>query len=213
MKRAHHPEQKDVRRQAILDTAALLLQSHRFQAFRMADLAVEAGVAKGTLYLYFPTKESLFLALLQARLGAWFQRTADTLAALSSAPEAVEVARAFVQSVAEEPGLVDLLALLHGVLEENVTVDEVVAFKRRMLAEMQRLAPGVERCLGGMEVGRGAEVFHRFYALVIGVHALTARSSAVVEALRQPDLAGFDVPFLSTLEAFFTDVLVGMTRR
>jgi AcrR family transcriptional regulator len=52
-------------------------ESHRFQdltfaAFTMAALAREAGLAKGTLYLYFRTKEELFLALLENGFGAWF---------------------------------------------------------------------------------------------------------------------------------------------
>lgn len=213
MKRAHHPEQKEVRRQVILDHAAVLLRSHTFHAFRMADLAEQAGVAKGTLYLYFPTKESLFLALLQGRMGAWFRRTAEGLSRLPEGAGTVEVARAFVTAVVADPGLVDLLSLLHGVLEQNVTVEEVTSFKRVMLAEMQALAPQVEACLQGIGQGQGALVFTRFYALVIGVHALEARAPAVVEALRLPDLAAFDLPFLPTLEALFSDVLGGMTRR
>lgn len=213
MKRAHHPEQKEARRQALLAQAEVLLQSQAFATFRMADLAEQAGVAKGTLYLYFPTKESLFLALLQGRLGAWFRRTAEGLASLPEEAGTAEVARAFVVAVAADPGLVELISLLHGVLEQNVTVEEVTTFKRLMLTEMQQLAPVVEACLRGIGPGQGAQVFTRFYALVIGVHALEPHAPAVVEALRQPDLALFDLPFLPTLEDLFIDVLAGMTRR
>ena len=38
----------------------------------MSDLAGDLGLSKGALYLYFPTKEALFLEVLRADLGAWF---------------------------------------------------------------------------------------------------------------------------------------------
>ena len=46
-------------------------------SFRQAH---EAGVSKGALYHYFPSKEQLFLALLEERLGAGLSATANTAA-------------------------------------------------------------------------------------------------------------------------------------
>lgn len=39
-----------------------------FAATRMQDVATRAGIAKGTLYLYFPTKEELFFAVVREAL-------------------------------------------------------------------------------------------------------------------------------------------------
>jgi AcrR family transcriptional regulator len=52
------------RRRAILDAARRLLNERDFHAIRMEDVALRADVAKGTLYLYFKTKEDLFGALM-----------------------------------------------------------------------------------------------------------------------------------------------------
>ncbi|QVL31335.1 TetR/AcrR family transcriptional regulator [Telmatocola sphagniphila] len=50
-------------------TAALDLFAERgFAATRMEDIAERAGVTKGTVYLYFPTKEELFKAIVRAEL-------------------------------------------------------------------------------------------------------------------------------------------------
>ena len=51
-KRARTDAQKLFRRQAILDAADLHFAAVGFDAFSMARLAAQAGVAKGTLYLY-----------------------------------------------------------------------------------------------------------------------------------------------------------------
>lgn len=50
------------RRQQILDAAVRLWTRHGFDATTVERVAREAGLAKGTIYLYFPTKDALFAA-------------------------------------------------------------------------------------------------------------------------------------------------------
>lgn len=54
---------KAERKKQILDSAARLFSSRRFDEVLMDDIAQEAGVAKGTLYSYFPDKEELYFAV------------------------------------------------------------------------------------------------------------------------------------------------------
>ena len=56
------------RRQAILDAALDEFAARGFAATRLDDVAVRAGVAKGTIYLYFRDKESLFQELVRTLL-------------------------------------------------------------------------------------------------------------------------------------------------
>jgi AcrR family transcriptional regulator len=51
------------KRTAILDAAKSILNRDGYGAAKMADVAQEAGVAQGTLYLYFDSKESLASAI------------------------------------------------------------------------------------------------------------------------------------------------------
>ena len=55
----------EARRQAILKAALAVFAEHGFEAARLDDVAARAGVAKGTLYLYFKHKEALFEALIR----------------------------------------------------------------------------------------------------------------------------------------------------
>jgi len=72
-------------RQEIILKAALEVFSERgFAAARLDDVAQRAGVAKGTLYLYFPDKETLFERMLQSV-------AAPALALLSRLAEAENV--------------------------------------------------------------------------------------------------------------------------
>ncbi len=54
------------RRREILDAAAQVFARLGFAKARMDDIAQEAGLSKGTLYLYFRSKEALFQALLDS---------------------------------------------------------------------------------------------------------------------------------------------------
>ncbi|MDR6951098.1 AcrR family transcriptional regulator [Ancylobacter sp. 3268] len=53
----------EARRRAILDAALEVFAEHGFTGARMEDVARRAGIAKGTLYLYFKDKTALFEGL------------------------------------------------------------------------------------------------------------------------------------------------------
>jgi AcrR family transcriptional regulator len=53
----------EARRRAILDAALIVFAENGFAGTRMDDVAARAGVAKGTLYLYFEDKKALFQGL------------------------------------------------------------------------------------------------------------------------------------------------------
>lgn len=59
---------KDIRPQQLLDAALELFVEKGFSATRSEDLAQRAGVAKGTLYLYYPSKEDLFKEVVRQNL-------------------------------------------------------------------------------------------------------------------------------------------------
>jgi AcrR family transcriptional regulator len=56
------------RREAILDAALDEFSARGFAAARLDDVAARAGVAKGTIYLYFTDKEALFQELVRFQL-------------------------------------------------------------------------------------------------------------------------------------------------
>ena len=56
---------KDARPSELLAAALELFVEKGFAATRLTDIAAHAGVAKGTLYLYFDSKEALFRAVVE----------------------------------------------------------------------------------------------------------------------------------------------------
>ena len=66
---------KAERREAILAAALEEFSASGFAATRLDDVARRAGVAKGTIYLYFRDKESLFQELVRATLSPMSARS------------------------------------------------------------------------------------------------------------------------------------------
>jgi AcrR family transcriptional regulator len=56
----------NAKRRQIIDGARKVFMARGFDASSMGDIAKEAGVSKGTLYVYFKNKEELFGAIVQA---------------------------------------------------------------------------------------------------------------------------------------------------
>lgn len=54
---------KDAKRLGIIEAAAIVFARDGFANAKMADIAAEAEIGKGTIYEYFPSKEDLFLEL------------------------------------------------------------------------------------------------------------------------------------------------------
>ena len=61
---------KEARPQELLDAALTLFVEKGFAASRAEEVAQRAGVSKGTLYLYYPSKEELFKAVVRQKLSS-----------------------------------------------------------------------------------------------------------------------------------------------
>jgi AcrR family transcriptional regulator len=101
-----------VRSEQLLDAAERVLEEKGLRATTVADIATAAGVAKGTVYLYFASKDALFAALRARQMRRVITainveriRTAVPLARL------LAIARAMFDAACERPAL--YLTLFH----------------------------------------------------------------------------------------------------
>lgn len=68
------------KRKQILDGARLVFMKLGFDAASMNDVTREAGVSKGTLYVYFANKEELFTAMIESERAAFVASMRTALA-------------------------------------------------------------------------------------------------------------------------------------
>src|SRR5438067_1601168 len=68
-------ERSQTRRQRILDAAVQVFTRKGYRDAGMEDIAVEAETSKGGLYFHFPSKQALFLQLLDRMTALFIERT------------------------------------------------------------------------------------------------------------------------------------------
>jgi len=132
--RARSPEQREARRQAILEVAGQLLTEMPVSDVSLRELARRVGLSKTNVVRYFETREAVFFALLNRTIADWL----DDLD-LPTVPPA-GVVGALARSLAGRPLICDLWSALGTELERNISAEAVRDFKIEH-AELQ-LPPG-----------------------------------------------------------------------
>ncbi|MEO8551593.1 MAG: TetR family transcriptional regulator, partial [Kofleriaceae bacterium] len=89
-----HSAASSDKRERILDAAERIFARHGFFAAKVSDVAKEAGVADGTIYLYFKNKDDLLISLFERRMQ---QLNGGLKAAIAGKPPR-EALRAFIKA-------------------------------------------------------------------------------------------------------------------
>ncbi|MCB9763395.1 MAG: TetR family transcriptional regulator [Alphaproteobacteria bacterium] len=211
-RRARSEAAKEARRASICAAALALFQERGYAEVTMARVARHAGLAKGTLYLYFPTKEALFLALLVERVEDLFGCIQRDLSALPPGSSPEHVAALLSRSLLDRPVVVDLLTLLHLVLEQNLDVDTARAFKLTLYGLVAVAGAALERALPGLAAGEGALAFLRVHALVVGLGQMSRITPVLEEVMSTPPLSDVRFNLELELEPTLAALLRGMLR-
>ena len=216
--RARSEEQREVRRRAILETAAAMLDEMPLADVSLNELSRRVGLAKSNVLRYFDSREGVLLALMDAVVERWLgdlsaDLEADVDRGLPLGERAGQLCAVLARSLARNPVLLDLLGSQGAVLERNVTAEVVARHKRTALRQLDRAAGLVRRYVP--ELGAQAETFC-FQAMVLA-GALAPFSSpppgvrAAYEA--EPALAVLHRELPDSLELGIRTMLLGAVPR
>ena len=111
----------------------------------MTQLAGRLGIVKGTLYLYFPTKEAIILALYARALEDWCEAVKVKLATPIAGDDFVQL---FYDTATADPILIPILTRLEHVIEHNISVELLVEAKRHFQTCFESIADKTQSALG-----------------------------------------------------------------
>ena len=135
--RARSTEQKALRRHAVLVAAETYFREVGYEAFSMAQLAKKTGFAKGTLYLYFQTREELFLTLYEQSLIRWSQVFIDDL---SNSMTSKAYSQKLFSTASADGTFLPLLIRLEHMIEHNVAIPRLISSKQVFILQVEALA-------------------------------------------------------------------------
>lgn len=210
--RARSVEDKQLRRGAIVALARQLFAERGLSGFAMAEVAARAGLVKGTLYLYWPTREELLLAALEELLWPWLDELDARLDDARAPARPRTLAAAVCDSLASYDPLGRLLAVLQTVLEHNVSTASIRRFKTTLGERMAATGARLERHLLSLKGGEGVRVLLHLNAILVGLQMADA-APAVRALLEEPALRPLKVDLPRELRAALTTYFAGITRR
>ncbi len=203
-RQARTEAERDARMLAIRAAALDVFSSKGFAAARLDDVAAAAGVAKGTIYLYFKSKEDLLKAIVRSTIGVTLDGFEQAVAA-SPAP-ASQMLRMMGTVLATAIEDRDRRRVLHLVLSEGGRFPDIADYyHREIISRGMVLARAIiaRGCASG-------EFFHdepaRFPQLIMAPALAAVVWTIVFNRIETLDIRAM-------LDAHFDLLLRALTRR
>jgi AcrR family transcriptional regulator len=197
-RRAVATSDKAERRNAILDAAERLFVRHPGRMASVAEVATAAGLAKGTVYLYFPGKEQMLLALHERQVAQFFAHLMRVLAQ----PEPVDFDQVFAPTrdrLIRLPGYLELTSRCFALMDREIPKATAIAFKTRMAQTLTAAGAGLERHFG-MPAGAGVTLLVHSYGLIVGLWQLLHPNERLGAAMRRPELRALNRDYETEIE-------------
>jgi AcrR family transcriptional regulator len=184
--RAMGTEDKEARRHQILDAAEKLFLKHPGRMASVSEVAAAAGLAKGTVYLYFPSKEEMLLALHERHVGLFFRELMRKV----SEPGPLDFDDVFpvtLEHLIRVPGYLELTSRCFGLMDREIPKETALAFKARVAATLQAAGVHLERHFR-MPAGAGVTLLLHSYGLIVGLWQLLHPNERLGREMRRPEL-------------------------
>ena len=146
----------------IVDAAVRVFARNGYYNSRVSDIAREAGVASGTIYLYFKTKDEILVTLFREKMAAWVAHVREQV---KDEPDAVAKIRR-------------LVVLHFSVIEKDPALAEVVQVELRQGhkffrgASAHEISAYFELIASMLEEGQAAGAIRRDIAVKTAVKVL-----------------------------------------
>ena len=124
---------KDARPAEILDAALAVFAQKGFAATKLDDIAAKAGITKGTIYLYFDSKQALFEALARQSVGVQIDQVTAQLAAFPGS--SADLLRFVLSTMGRFVMTSDRIVLPRLVFAEAANFPELAKFWRREIID------------------------------------------------------------------------------
>jgi AcrR family transcriptional regulator len=217
--RARSDEQRAIRRQAILDTVAAMLEEMSVAEVSLNELSRRVGLAKSNVLRYFDSREAVLLELLDSLTREWLEHLTQELPAAVSAEasyqrRAEQLAGAFSRSLAERPVLCDLLSAQAAVLEHNVSVEAIANFKHRGMANATALVRLVDDALPELTDDQAWRLILGALLMTSAIWSHATPTQSMLDAYEQnPELCALRLEFAATLEDYLITLAIGLNAR
>ena len=163
----------EARKEEIINACAALYESRGFKEITLKEIGAATTLTRTGIYLYFETKEEIFLALLAREYDAWV----DEMQAVMAQKEAMsreEVAAELARTLTDHPRLLRLLSMNLYEMEANSRPERLAEFKVSFGASLKTVEQMIQKYLPEMEDADRQRFLYAFFPFIYGIYPYTS---------------------------------------
>ena len=207
-RRATTSGERAARRHHILGATAALLEIWSVDDVNIDRIAERAGIAKGTVYLYFRTREELLLEVFDRHHALWLEAVETALDSAADELSPGDAGRIFVAALTERPLLLRLYGRIGALLGGSVSPQAMREFRLRQTTRMTSVAHALHRRLPRLTIVQAQRWMFRMDAFVAGIAPRGNPTRATTGWLTGPENGGFVVDLESELQYIAVTMLL-----
>jgi AcrR family transcriptional regulator len=191
-------EQEKVEKRALILSSAekLFMEQEHFNSISVSSIADNLGFGKGTIYLYFRTKEEIYLALLEREFNTWLNNIITGLKTnfgKISSEKTIDILTGYIST---HSYFMRLATISASILEKNISNEKILSYKAGLAEKILEAGSAIDEKVSGIEPGKGSLMLMRSYGIITGLWSLLEPPKSVKSILEENNLLVFKLDFL-----------------
>lgn len=185
--RVRNDAQRQIRIEQIKEAAIKLFDSKPYHEITLADIASETSFTRGNLYKYISSKEEIFLLVIMDELIRWISHLEQEIdQSCLNDPRAFSLKWASVTSAHNR--FLKLLSILFTIIENNVEIEKLVAFKNEFAIHLPKAYAVVGRAFPTWDLKTLGKFIDYQKNFAIGLFPSASPSCIQLEASQKSNL-------------------------
>ena len=189
----------EARKEEIIAACAALYEEKGFKDTTIKDIGEAITLTRTGIYIYFETKEEIFLALLGREYDAWVSEMLEIMAR-KTAMTRNDVAEVLAGTLTNHPRLLRLLSMNLYEMEANSRLERLVEFKKSFGASLETVDLLLQQYIPEMNEDQRRKFIYAFFPFIYGIYPYTSVTEKQMEAMRE---AGIPYQYQSAFELTF----------
>ena len=189
----------EARKEEIIAACAALYEEKGFKETTIKDIGKAITLTRTGIYIYFETKEEIFLALLGREYDAWVSEMREVMNR-ETAMARIDVAEVLARTLTNHPRLLRLLSMNLYEMEANSRPERLTEFKKSFGASLEAVDLLLRQYIPEMNEEERGKFVYAFFPFIYGIYPYTSVTEKQKRAMRE---AGIPYQYRSAYELTF----------
>lgn len=202
MLRAKDNQDKLIRKESICTAAYNLFIKNNYTLPSVNEIAQKTGIAKGTIYIYFGSREEIYIRLLDDMVQQWLTEIESVFK--QPTPTVEMIITAICAYLTNNPHFLPLLSILNTILEKNLDDNMAYNFKRQIAQKLNTISATAVTSFENIPPETIGKLLLQGYGLIIGLWQVTNFPEKIRNMLHDDELLILNLNFETEIKLALT---------